>query len=137
MGNCQETIPPRKFHPVKSLTRKAHRVTNGHVAKDSEIKFRCDGELRARFERLAILERRSESDLARIIFEDYVNQMESKLGLTHYGLRDASSGTGLAAAKELVDVSAARARAGATALPVAKPPTKYKVARRSRKKPPA
>jgi hypothetical protein len=41
--------------------------------KDDVIRFRCDKELKARFEAVAKLERRDPADLARIIFEDYVN----------------------------------------------------------------
>jgi hypothetical protein len=113
-------------------------VTNGHVAMDTEIKFRCDGDLRARLERLAIFERRNESDLARLIFEDGINQLEAARGLklTHYGLRDATrvnSASGLAVAGKIVDAAAAHA---ATSAPrAAGKPVKYPVARRSKKKP--
>lgn len=53
------------------------------MALDSEIKFRCEAELVARFERIAVLERRKTSDLARLVFEDYVAALESKLGITN------------------------------------------------------
>lgn len=52
----------------------------------AEIKFRCERGLLARFERIAALERRDKSDLARIVFEDYVALRERALKLT---LRDA------------------------------------------------
>jgi len=52
---------------------------------DAEIKFRCEMGLLARFERIAALERRDKSDLARIVFEDFVGLQERALKLT---LRD-------------------------------------------------
>lgn len=58
------------------------------MSKDSEIKFRCEEDLRARFERVALLERRSPADLARIIFEDYIADKERTLGLV---LRESAS----------------------------------------------
>jgi predicted transcriptional regulator len=56
---------------------------------DAEIKFRCELELVARFERIASLERRDKSDLARIVFEDYVAAQERAMKLT---LRDRADG---------------------------------------------
>jgi hypothetical protein len=55
--------------------------TFGRMAKDAEIKFRCEEDLRARFERIASLERRAASDLGRIVFEDYIATRERELGL--------------------------------------------------------
>lgn len=55
----------------------ARCVSNRHImAMDDEIKFRCDTDLAQRFERIAILERRKASDLARLVFEDYINHQE-------------------------------------------------------------
>ena len=59
----------------------AYCSTFGRMAKDSEIKFRCDVDLRVRFERIAALERRNPADLGRIVFEDYVAAQERQLGL--------------------------------------------------------
>lgn len=59
--------------------------TFGHMPLDSEIKFRCEADLVARFERIARLERRKHSDLARIVFGDYVASQERALNLV---LRD-------------------------------------------------
>lgn len=56
-----------------------------NMALDAEIKFRCESDLVARFERIATLERRNTSDLARIVFEDYVAAQERALKLV---LRD-------------------------------------------------
>jgi hypothetical protein len=58
------------------------------MAKDSEIKFRCDVDLRVRFERIAALERRNPADLGRIVFEDYVAAQEQHLGLSGNALRE-------------------------------------------------
>ncbi len=57
-------------------------TTVRQMPKDSEIRFRCDNEMRLRFERIAAMERRNASDLGRLIFEDYVATQEIKLGLT-------------------------------------------------------
>jgi hypothetical protein len=46
---------------------------------DAEIKFRCNGDWRTRFEKLAKLERREVSDLARLVFEDYITSQENAL----------------------------------------------------------
>lgn len=66
------------------------------MAYDSEIKFRCDSDLRARFERIATLERRDPSDLGRIIFEDYVTAQERAMNLN---LRDAPTSSSTPAAR--------------------------------------
>ncbi len=82
-------------------------ITPEYVSKDSHIIVRCEPELRARLQRIALLERRELSSLARIVFEDYIAAQESKLGLTHYGLRDSSSsGGGLAAAAKIIHAAA-------------------------------
>lgn len=44
----------------------------GHMSKESHIMIRCEPSLRQRIERIAVLERRTLSDLARLVFEDYV-----------------------------------------------------------------
>lgn len=49
--------------------------------KNSHIIVRCEITLRARLQRIALLERRALSSLARIVFEDYVAAQEIKLGL--------------------------------------------------------
>lgn len=46
---------------------------------DAEIKFRCNAKWRQRFERLAELERRDVSDLARLVFEDYITAQEKAI----------------------------------------------------------
>jgi hypothetical protein len=47
--------------------------------KDDVIRFRCNADLKARFEAVAKLERRDPADLARIIFEDYIAAKTSQL----------------------------------------------------------
>ena len=47
------------------------------MSMDCEIKFRCDSKLKERFERLAASRRRKTSDMARIVFEDYMQEMEA------------------------------------------------------------
>lgn len=64
------------------------RSTMRHMALEAEMKFRCEEELVARFERIAALERRDKSDLARIVFEDYIAAQERALKLV---LRDSST----------------------------------------------
>ena len=49
------------------------------MSKDDIIRFRCEGDLKERFEALAKLERRKPSDLARIIVEDYCAEKENAL----------------------------------------------------------
>lgn len=76
-----------------------------HMSLDAVIRFRCDPELEARFERVAALRRRRGSDLARIWFEDMVIAEEQRLGLvlSTSTLHDQfSSGPGLAAAKAAI-----------------------------------
>lgn len=105
------------------------------MAMDDEIKFRCDTDLAQRFERIAILERRKASDLARLVFEDYINHQERKLGLTHYGLHDSNSDPGQREAERAVDGAHAVAVHGATNVPpAATAGTSYSPARRSKKK---
>jgi hypothetical protein len=103
------------------------------MAKDDIIRFRCDGDLRARFARVAALMRREEADLARIIFTDFVAQEETKLGLAHYRisaeLKDANS------VAHLTDeiVADALARGGGPALKAPKPaPVSYRSTRKAR-----
>ncbi len=52
-----------------------------HMALNSEMKFRCETDLVARFERIASLERRKVSDLARLVFEDYIKAQEHAMNL--------------------------------------------------------
>lgn len=59
------------------------------MPKDDVIRFRTDAEFVARFKRIASVLRRNESDLSRIIFEDYVAEQERQLGLTGYGVSSA------------------------------------------------
>jgi antitoxin component of RelBE/YafQ-DinJ toxin-antitoxin module len=47
------------------------------MSKTGVIRFRCEAELKARFEAIAKLERRVPADLARLILEDYVVQKEA------------------------------------------------------------
>ena len=49
------------------------------MSKDDMIRFRCEGELRARFEAVAKLERREPADLARIVLEDYIAAKEAAI----------------------------------------------------------
>lgn len=49
------------------------------MSKDDIIRFRCEGELRARFEAVAKLERREPADLARLVLEDYINAKEAAI----------------------------------------------------------
>ena len=86
---------------------KPRRVTLCHMPKTSVIRFRCDPDIAARFERVAALRRREESDLARIWFEDMILAEEQRLGLVLStqtpALREpAPSSTALAAAKSQV-----------------------------------
>lgn len=62
--------------------------TFGRMAKDDEIKFRCEEDLRLRFERIAAMERRNPADLGRIVFEDYVSNQERKFGLVGNSIRE-------------------------------------------------
>lgn len=66
---------------ISELSAVPVRDTVRRMALDAEIKFRCTDDLAARFERIAKLERRNPSDLARIVYEDYVRQQERALGL--------------------------------------------------------
>jgi hypothetical protein len=64
------------------LDTMSHNQAQREVMKrtyDAEIKFRCQGDWRARFEALAKLERRDVSDLARLVFEDYITSQEKAL----------------------------------------------------------
>lgn len=66
---------------------------------DDMIRFRCEGELKRRFEAIAAAERRDSADLARIVFEDFVAAKEKEIAT----LRDrpnspAAQGPGVAAA---------------------------------------
>lgn len=49
------------------------------MSKDDIIRFRCETDLKSRFEAVAKLERRDPSDLARIVLEDYVAAKESAI----------------------------------------------------------
>lgn len=57
-------------------------ITLSCVPKESHIIVRCEPELRQRLQRIAILERRNLSDLARLVFEDYVAHQERAMHLT-------------------------------------------------------
>jgi hypothetical protein len=57
------------------------------MSKDDIIRFRCEGELRARFEAVAKLERREPADLARLVLEDYIAAKE--FAIKGDSLRDA------------------------------------------------
>lgn len=69
---------------------KTRCVTLGHMSKNSVIRFRCEEDLAARFQRVAYMRRREESDLARLWFEDMVLAEEQRLGLilSQHTLRD-------------------------------------------------
>lgn len=60
------------------------------MGKDEYIRFRCDPDLKTRFERVAALMRRNSSDLGRIVFEDYVAEQERQLGLTGFTLKESA-----------------------------------------------
>lgn len=64
------------------------------VSKESHIIIRCEPELRQRLQRLATLERRNLSDLARIVFEDYIATQERAMNLT-LRARDAAHAPGI------------------------------------------
>lgn len=80
----------------------ARRITLPHVSKDSHIIVRVENDLRARLERIAIFERRKLSDLARIVFEDYVRNQERNLNLVLRDHTPASSRSALAEAKAAI-----------------------------------
>lgn len=116
-----------------------HRITTAYVSKDSHIIVRVESELRQRLERLALLERREMSDLCRLVFEDYLNAMERKLGLSGFALHDSapSSFPAHQAGQQIVSAAGAHALGATSAPPPPAKPVKYKVARGSKKKPAA
>jgi hypothetical protein len=104
-------------------------ITVSHVPKESHIIVRCEPELRQRLQRIAILERRNLSDLARIVFEDYINQQERA---RHLILRDTNSVAHLADAALSAEISEV------AATPVTGPTnygSKRKAARHSKARP--
>lgn len=100
-------------------------ITLSHVPKESHIIVRCEPELRQRLQRIAIMERRNLSDLARIVFEDYINQQER---LRHLVLRETSSGVQFAEDLTADALAAARGKVPATP-PTA--PVKYPTPRKA------
>jgi hypothetical protein len=51
------------------------------MSKEEVIRFRCDTDMRLRFQRVAAMLRRDEPDLARLWFEDMILAEEQRLGL--------------------------------------------------------
>jgi predicted transcriptional regulator len=49
------------------------------MSKDETIRFRCDAELRRRFEEIAKAKRRTPADLARLVLEDFIATEENSL----------------------------------------------------------
>ena len=89
---------------------KPRRITLQHVSKQSHIIVRVEPELRARLQRIAILERRNLSDLARLVFEDYINHQERAMNLT---LRDKPAASSTLEAAQTAAVAAAELSYGA------------------------
>lgn len=117
---------------------KPQRATNGHMALDAEWKFRCEGDLKARFERVAAMRRRNPADLSRLVFEDFVSAEEQALGLV---LREdpprfrPNSSPGQSAAGETVSAAVAFARRQASSTRAPDKRAKYPAPRRSKKMP--